>query len=437
MTTASGVPDTSGIGNTVAERCDLGDRPTKAQTVAQVLGFDGQHVRNVLADGRGQILFAVALGWCLSIGVRLAYPVLLPYLQSGLGLDLTTAGFLLTVLWLAYALGQLPGGILSDRLGEGNVLVLSTAISAVMLGVVAVAGSAPWVFFATACFGFGTALYGVARFTILSAVFPNNDGTAIGITMAAGEVGNAVLPLVAGGIAATLAWQYGFGLAVPVFALVAVLLWFVVPARTSSATSAVDSLSLEAARYVVAELRRPAIIVVTVIQILTYCIWQGFTGLYPTYLIEMKGFSEAMATGLFSAFFALGIVVQPLTGRLYDSFGIRRSLPVVLSVITVSLVALPFLEGFWPVVVGTIFLSSILGYGTITLPYMTAAFPADMKGTGLGLLRTFYMTIGAASPALFGILADNGYFDEGYIVLAGFAVVAIALIPLLPNEASG
>ncbi|WP_121744338.1 MFS transporter [Natronorubrum halophilum] len=386
-----------------------------------------------LADGRGKILFAVATGWCFSIGVRLAYPVLLPFVQNAYGLDLTTAGFLLTVLWFAYALGQLPGGVLADRFGEGNILVVSTLISAVALGLVAAAGTVSVVFLATACFGFGTALYGVARFTILSDVFPDNDGTAIGITMAAGEVGNAVIPLVAGGIAAALAWQYGFGLAVPIFVLVALLLRLVVPARTSGSTSAVDSLSLETVRYVASHVRQPSIVVVTAIQILTYCIWQAFTGFYPTYLIETKGFSEALATALFSAFFAMGIVVQPLTGRLYDQFGIKRSLPAVLGVVVVGLVALPFLEGFWPIVAGTVVLSSILGYGTITLPYMTAAFPADMKGTGLGFLRTFYMTIGAASPVLFGALADRGFFDEGYFVLAGFAVVAMALIRWLPE----
>ncbi|SDC70006.1 MFS transporter [Natrinema hispanicum] len=391
-------------------------------------------VRSFLTDGRGEILSAVAAGWFLSIGVRLAYPVLLPYLRESYGLDLTTAGFLLTVLWLWYALGQLPGGLLADRFGEGNVLVASTAISAVALGLVAVAGSAPVVYLATAAFGFGTALYGVARFTTLSDIFPDNDGTAIGITMAAGQVGNTVLPLAAGGIASAFAWQYGFGLVVPAFVAVAVGLRLVVPARTSNATSAVDSVSVETARYVASQLRRPEIVTVTAIQILTYCVWQAVTGFYPTYLIEIKGFSEGVATGLFSAFFATGIVVQPLTGRLYDRFGIRTALPPVLGVIVVSLVALPFLEGFWPLVVGTIFLSSILGYGTITLPYMTAAFPSDMQGTGLGFLRTVYMTTGAASPVLFGALADRGYFDEGYFALASLVAVAVVLTWWLPEQ---
>lgn len=45
------------------------------------------------------------------MGVRMIYPVLLPRIRTAYDLDLTTAGFLLTVLFLAYALGQLPGGV--------------------------------------------------------------------------------------------------------------------------------------------------------------------------------------------------------------------------------------------------------------------------------------------------------------------------------------
>ncbi|WP_343161666.1 MFS transporter [Natrialba sp. INN-245] len=390
-------------------------------------------VREILSEGRGKILFAVAAGWFLSIGVRLAYPVLLPFLQSDLGLGLTGAGVLLSVLWLAYALGQLPGGVLSDRIGEGNVLVASTLVSAVALGAVAAVDSGTLVFVATAAFGFGTALYGVARFTILSDVFPEHEGAAIGITLAAGEVGNAVLPLAAGAIATTLAWQYGFWLSVPAFGLTALLLWYAVPGRTSGETSAVDAISRDTLQYVASQLRRRPIVVVTAVQILTYSVWQAFTGFYPTYLIEVKELSAPVATGLFSAFFALGIVVQPLTGGVYDRIGARRSLPVVLGIVAVALAALPFLEGFWPLVAGTVLLSSILGYGTITLPYMTAAFPQDMKGTGLGVLRTFYMTIGAASPVLFGAFAERGFFDEGYLVLAVLAVVAIGLTWWLPE----
>ena len=390
--------------------------------------------RTLWSGGRGKILLAVGAGWFLSIGVRLVYPVMLPYLQTAYGLNLTTAGFLLSVLWISYAIGQLPGGLLADRLGEGTILLISLLTSIGTLILIVLARSAPILFVATALFGLGTALYGVARYTALSEIYPENAGAAIGITQAAGEVGNSVLPLLAGLIATAFAWQYGFGFAIPLFGLVALGLWAVVPSQVSEATSAVDTISLETARYIFSELRRPEIIVVTIIEVLAFSVWQSFTGFYPTYLIEIKGFSPSVSSGLFSLFFVVGIIVQPLAGGAYDRFGIWRSLPVVMSVITIALVILPLLEGFWPLVVGTVLLGSILGYGTIILPYMTDALSVDMKGTGLGTLRTIYMTGGAASPLFFGALADRGFFDEAFIVLAILAATTVLISIWFPSR---
>lgn len=390
--------------------------------------------RTLWSGGRGKILLAVGAGWFLSIGVRLVYPVMLPYLQTAYGLDLTTAGFLLSVLWISYAIGQLPGGLLADRLGEGTILLISLLTSIGTLILVVLARSAFILFVATALFGLGTALYGVARYTALSEIYPDNAGAAIGITQAAGEVGNSVLPLLAGLLATAFAWQYGFGFAIPLFGFVALSLWAVVPSQISEATSAVDTISLETAQYIFSELSRPEIIVVTIIEVLAFSVWQSFTGFYPTYLIEIKGFSPPVSSGLFSLFFAVGIIVQPLAGGAYDRFGIWRSLPVVMGVITIALVILPLLEGFWPLVVGTVFLGSILGYGTIILPYMTDALPVDMKGTGLGALRTIYMTGGAASPLFFGALADRGFFDEAFIVLAALAGTTVLISIWFPRR---
>lgn len=392
----------------------------------------GSNAKGLWADGKGKILFAIAAGWFLSIGLRFVYPVLLPSLQSAYGINLTTAGLLLSVLWVAYALGQLPGGILSDRIGERNILVLSTAISAATIALVAAANSVVVLFAATAAFGAGTALYGVARFTALSHVFPNNEGAAIGLTMAAGDLGNALLPPAAGLVAGVLAWQYGFGLTVPLFVFVVVLLWAFVPKRTSAASSSIDKLSLDMVRKIFAALSQPSIVVVAILQFLGYVAWQGFTGFYPTYLINIKGLSPAVATLLFGGFFGLGVIIKPIVGSVYDRFGIRRSFPIVMGVFMVSVGLLPLLEGFWSIVIATVFLSSILGYGTITLSYLTTALPESIQGTGLGTLRTIYMTIGAGSPVVMGALADRGFFDEAFLLLAVVAAVAIALCTRVP-----
>lgn len=386
------------------------------------------------SEGRGPILAAIAVGWFLSIGLRLVYPALLPELRRAYDLDLTTAGLLLSVLWVAYALGQLPGGILGDRIGEGRILWISTAISAGTLALVATAGSPAVLFGATALFGLGTSLYGVARYTAISGIYPENDGAAVGVTLAAGEVGNAVLPPIAGLLAGAFAWQLGFGFAVPLFVIVSISLWIVLPARTSAPTSAVDSLSAETVRYVLSGVSRPTIVLVTTIQVLGFAVWQAYTGFYPTYLIEVKGLSSTIAYLLFGGFFALGIVVQPISGAAYDRFGIRRSAPVVLGTAALGLVALPIAAGLPALVLVTVASSALLGLTVMTMPYITSALPTDMQGTGLGFLRTVYMLLGAASPAIAGAIADRGFFDEVFLALAGLLVAAIVLSTLLPRR---
>ncbi len=385
-------------------------------------------------DGRGWILLLVAGGWFLSLGVRLTVPALLPYLREAFSLGLTGAGLLVSVLWIAYALGQLPGGILSDRLGEGRVLFASTAICGVLVALVALAWSPIVLFGAVALFGFATAFYGPVRFTILSDIYERRDGTAIGITLSAGEVGNAVLPATAGIVAAAATWRLGFGLTVPLFALVALGILIHVPSRTSGETSAVDDLSVETLRYVLRAIGQRAILLVTAVQLLVFFAWQGFTGFYPTYLVEMKGLAPSTAALLYGFFFAAGILVQPLAGAGVDRFGAKRTLPVILVVGVVGLGALPVIDSLAGLVAVTLLLSGMIGVTPITQTFLANALPTDMKGTGLGLLRTGFMLLGATSPTIVGVLADAGYFDEAFVLLAAVVALGAVFVVMLPRE---
>lgn len=403
-------------------------------SVSRRLGLLMQRTRNSLNDSRSRIVLSVAAGWFLSLGVRMVYPVLLPHIRATYGLDLPVAGFLLTVLWAAYALGQLPGGIVTDQIGERITLVVSTLIAGLMLVLVVGANSAAVLYAATALFGLGTALYGVARFTIISKTYPDNSGAAIGVTLAAGDLGNAVLPVVVSIIATGFAWQFGLGLIVPLFGLVGVGLWFTLPRWTPGKDDDNTEFSFEMARYVVSELRQPPIVVVTLILVLGFGLALTLTGFYPTYLIEEKGISPPVAAALFSLYFALGIFVKPLAGSAYDRFGIRRTLPMFLVMAIAALLSLSVVESLWLLVLVTLLLSSLLSNIAITMPYLTDLLPEHIQGTGLGLLRTAYMLVAAASPPLFGILADQGYFDEGFILLAGVAGMMAILALTLPRQ---
>ena len=167
------------------------------------------------------------------------FPALLPQVRKALALDLTSAGLVLTTLWLAYAASQFPGGVLGDRLGERTTLVASLLVAT---GGVVLATTAPGVgaFVAgTVVFGVGTGLYSTIRMTVISDVYSWVAATAIGLSQAIGNVGTATLPVVAGLVAATaLGWRWGFGLLAAPFALTVLGLWLTVPRRTRTEPAA-------------------------------------------------------------------------------------------------------------------------------------------------------------------------------------------------------
>lgn len=370
------------------------------------------------------------------MGVRMIYPVLLPDIRAAYGLDLTTAGSMLTLLFLLYGIGQFPGGMLADRFGERMILTASMLLSAVMLVLVVTAVSVSILFVATALFGFSLALYAVARYTLLTTVYPDHVGAANGIASAASDAGQSLLPPFAGTIAAVITWQFGLGFAVPLFLLSGVVLWAVVPQRSTPSTDGGgdDSLSAERVAYILGQLRNRSVVLGTVALLTGVCIWQAFTGFYPTYLIEEKGLSSTSASIVFGTFFALGVFVQPVSGGMFDRIGIRRSLSIVMGVAALALAAVPLIEGFWPLLATTAVTSSLLGFGSITQSYLIVSLPEKIQGIGFGFLRSISFTLSSISPFVFGAAADRGFFDEGFVVLAALAGGMVLLAQLFPDD---
>ncbi|ELY50164.1 MFS transporter [Natronolimnohabitans innermongolicus] len=382
------------------------------------------------ADGKGKSLLAIALGWGLLNGTRMIYPVLLPYFSDEFGLTLTTAGFLVTVIWLAYAIGQVPGGILADRYGERTILTVSVSFALFGLVLVLLAPSALVLFGATALVGLGLSQYPIARITALSDLYPDRIGRALGVTMAAGDIGQTVLPPVASVLAVAVGWRLGLGYVLPFLCLTVAIIWWTLPNPEPDDTEGTDT----SIRAVADELRSPTVVIMGVMLFLFIFVWQTFSAFYPTYLVEEKELSPTAAGALFGLFFAVGVVVKPLAGAAYDRIGIRGSLPLVLGGSILGLASLPFVDGVGALLAVTVLISTMLGSGAITQSYLAEITPDDVQGTGLGLVRSSTAMLGATGPVVFGAVAERGYFDEGYVVLAAIVGVVTALTLLLPTD---
>lgn len=354
------------------------------------------------------------------------YPSMIPFFRDYFEFGLTLSGILLSALWAAYAMGQIPGGVIGDRFGEGNVLVLSTGLSAIAIFLVSIAFNVGMLFIGTVAFGFATGLYGPTRFTIFTDLYSKRAGTAIGLTYAAGNLGNTVLPPIAAGLATYTSWRLGYGWLVPLFLLTALAIWKLVPSRTSSSSHAVDDISIDTLKQIANGITMSGIPIVVAIHILLSIVSQGFLGFYPTYLVEIKGFSAQTAAIVFGSYFVLGAVAQPVIGMALDRFGSRRTLFVICVAYGLGLFSLYYATTFVDVLILTVLLCNRSGAGVITNTYISDTLPETIRGSGLGILRTVWILIGASSPILVGFLGDGGMLDIAFIGLA--AVVAIAAI---------
>ena len=369
----------------------------------------------------------------MSIGVRLVYPALLPSIRADLEFDLTTAGLVVTVLWACYALMQFPGGLLADRIGERAVLTASTALTGVGIGIVVLSSGAVSFFLGTVATGFGSGLYATTRATVLSDIYPERSGTAMGFIQAFGNVGTTVLPPIAGFLTVLVSWRLGIGFLLPIVVGVVVALWLVVPARTSGGDSVVERLSWETIEQLKTGLGNRTVLLVTVSMFLVSVVYQSFTGFYPTYLVLEKGFSEGRAALLYGGFFAVGIVLQLVSGSSGDAIGMRWTLTASLAAATAGLALLPFAAGLPAIILLSGLLSAQLAFWPVVNAYTIEVMPDEMQGTGFGLVRTVYLLSASGGPVIIGRFGDAGMFDTAFLLLAVIAAIALLLCRSLPE----
>jgi predicted MFS family arabinose efflux permease len=374
---------------------------------------------------------AIAGGWLFIIGARFLVPAILPQVKATFQVGNAEAGLAVTLLWASYGVAQSPAGVLADRLGERRLLVGSLVLSA--LSAAAIGISPVFVAFVLAClaFGVGTGMYGPARGTALSRIFHDNDGAAFGVTLAAGSVGSAVLPFLAGSLAGTLGWRTVVLALLGPLTVAAGFAWWAVPDR-----SVEDDPETPAPRELAdgvwrAMRMKPIVVSIAAVTLLLFAM-QALTTFLPTYLVEVKGYPQSTASALFALMFVGGAVAQLTGGALADRFGAGPVLVVVAGGSAVTVGVLPFVDGLVPVA-ALVFLTGIrLAMVPVSNAYIIAILPAEVRGTAWGLIRTSFFLLGSSGSTVVGALADRGYFDESFLLLAAVGGVAAVLYLFLP-----
>ncbi|MBI2540411.1 MAG: MFS transporter [Deltaproteobacteria bacterium] len=379
---------------------------------------------------RVKLLGFVTIGHFFIHWFQQFYPVVLPSLKTGLGLNDVQVGALNSARQFTMGALDLPLGMLADAVGRHRALILASAIVS-MGAAYLLMGIAPYFFWAivgSALVGLGTSLWHPAATASLSNKFPERRATALAVHGMGATVGDTLTPLGVGFLLVTFPWDTTLQMQI----VPALLLGFLVWRGLAGFFENADSHPSRAGqiREIVNLARNPLFIWLSVsigLFQMGRLVVQTFL---PIYLQEHLGYSPLVLGFYIALQHAMGTVSQPILGFLSDRFGRKATL-------FPSFIALGVLFALIAVVQPGIQLGLVISaiglffYTLLNVVIATVMDVADPKiqASSYGLTSLVTHLVVFPSPMLAGLLVGSygigsTFWFAGALVILGAFVLA-------------
>jgi MFS family permease len=165
-------------------------------------------VAAALADRNVKVIGLVSGGHFVSHFFILTLAPLFPILKLEFGVSYAALGLGLTLFNIASGILQVPVGMLVDRLGARNILILGIVVESFAFAAIGAIGLYPALLVCMLVAGVANAVYHPANYAILSSnVERRRMGRAFSVHTFAGFAGNAVAPVSVVWVATEWGWQ--------------------------------------------------------------------------------------------------------------------------------------------------------------------------------------------------------------------------------------
>jgi FSR family fosmidomycin resistance protein-like MFS transporter len=365
--------------------------------------------------------------------------LLLPSLSSGLGLNYTETGFLVTSLFIGSVLANLPSGMLVDLTGRriaiqiGSLLLCTISLAA--LGVVTG--------FAMLCvclglLGIANVMWHPAAISFLSLQLPKNRGYSMAVHSVFANLGDAAGPVAAGWMLLSLSWQHTAEINALVCVICAVVMasFFGLNERSAGASRRPNARQYWSGLALLMRSRAQwSFFLMAGCRTLTQT---GLLAFLPLYLAHDLGMSP-FAMGLAMMVLQLGgMIATPFAGILSDRIGRR---PVVLAGMvstTVVVVALTFIRD--PMIyVACVSVLGFFMYATrpVIQSWQMDRSPPELLASMTGAMFMVQAMMSAAAPLIGGMLADRYGLIAVFYFLAASVLMANLLCLTIPKTEHG
>lgn len=398
--------------------------------------------------------------WLITLGHSLThwYPatfyLLLPIIGNELGLSFSQIGLIMTCQYIAGAVANVPGGVLVDTVGRKGLLM---GVSLFWVGfpylLMSFSHSYLMLLGCVALVGVGNSLWHPTAIPTLARRFPERKGFVLSLHGMGGNAGDALAPLVVGGLLAVMTWREVVVLnVIPGLVMSLLILVFLGTLTLGSKKSAAQGVAGPGAPEADAEgqslssylaglrqsFRNRSLVLLSTSGAFRSMTQNALLTFLPLFLAREMGWGmAAVGAGMF-ALQAAGLAASPVAGHLSDKLG-RRS--VLMACMAMTAVVLVFMA-----VAGKsaafVFFIAVLGFFLYAIrPVIQAwtleATPKNMGGSSIGILFGAQSLGAAVAPLAGGLIADRWGLSATFYFLALTIVCANLFILAMPKDLPG
>jgi MFS transporter, ACS family, glucarate transporter len=398
---------------------------------------------------RHKVLWLTVLAYMITYMDRTVISAAVPFIRTEFGFSLVTMGWILACFNWGYALFQIPGGWLGDRIGPRRALSLIVAWWSIFTSATALSWNAASMAVTRFLFGVGEAgAFPIATRSLSRWMLPSERGYAQGVTHAGSRLGAALTPP----LVVWLILQYGWRAPFVVFGCLGLgwaALWFWYYRDTPREHGSANSAELDLIHASLGERPRrshaiPWREIFSSRTLWLICAMYFFYGYcinmyliwFPTYLASHRGYSMT-EMGFYASLPLLAGTVGDLAGGWLSDVWLKRTGNVriarrgmgVFGFLVAGGAILPATLTADPLT--SVLFTCVAVFGLELTVGVSWALPldigADYAGSVSAVMNTCGNIGGAISPALLAYLVQQFGWDEPFLLASCMCLVAAAL----------
>ena len=364
----------------------------------------------------------------------LALPPVFVFLRAEFDLSGAELGLLVTLVSVGM-LAQVPLGEVVDRVGAKWPLAAGQALTALGIGVTAVAPSYPWLLVGAGVIGLGQAPIHPANYALVATVATARTlGRSFSVHTFGGYVGFAVGPVLIGAAAVSIGWRAGLGaLALAGLTYAVVLGVGLQPLYRRSMTARGADPSAGGRTYTA------AIAFLGVFFIVSSGAEKGLQAFTPLFVIDGLAGSVTAGSNALAVFFGLTAVSVLVGGVLADRFDPRWNIAVATTIVAAALAPVLLLQTPVEAVILALFALAGGGYGLMFASrdrLVSTSSAEGAVGRSFGFVFSAEAVGGIVAPVGFGVIIDVVSIQSAFVVTLGLFVAA-GLLALLQDRSGG